>query len=136
MMGAMDCEEISTSSASYPRFGGAGTPRCKRSYTARLATLCLLMLGLAACGGRASGEKTYQKAVSKQESCCNGLADPAARQSCLETIVRVDDPAVQSSDANRATYACVERHFTCDPATGTATKASAQAQLDCINDIR
>lgn len=94
------------------------------------------MLGLAAvaCGPKASGGQTYDKAVSKQEACCNGLPGEA-RDSCLQSIVRVDQPDVQSSDENRATYACVERHFACDPATGTATQESAQAQLDCISDL-
>jgi hypothetical protein len=104
--------------------------------TPLLATLCCLLLGLAlaACGGNGPKKETYQKAVSKQEACCNGLAG-AARDQCLGGIVRVDDPEVQASDANLATYACVEKHFACDPATGTATKPSAQAQLDCINDL-
>lgn len=110
--------------------GGRREPR----FTPRLATLCCLILWLAACGGSGPKKETYHQAVSKQEACCNGL-DGAARDQCLSGIVRVDDPAVQASDANLATYACVEKHFVCDAATGTATKDSAQSQLDCINDL-
>jgi hypothetical protein len=29
----------------------------------------------------------------------------------------------------------VERHFSCDPNTGRATRDSAQQQLDCLNDL-
>ncbi len=125
-----------TTSTGYARSKVSLRGICEPAYTSRFATLCLLLLAtaLAACGG-ASHTGTYQHAVSKQEACCNGQADSAARQSCLDHIVRVDDPEVQKSDANLATYSCIERHFTCDPATGSATKESAQAQLDCINDL-
>ena len=53
------------------------------------------------------------------------------RSTCENDVVR----SVRSSKVSRSTYACVQRHFVCDGMTGTATKASAQAQLDCINDI-
>jgi hypothetical protein len=109
--------------------------RCKPRSTPFIATLCLVVAAVAvACGGSPS-KQSYKKAVSKQESCCGQLGDPAAREACLSGIVRVDDPAVQSSDANLATYACIERHFACDRTTGRATQPSAQAQLDCINDL-
>ena len=99
--------------------------------------MCLLLLAaaLAACGG-ASHTGSYEHAVSKQEACCNGVTDPSAKQSCLDHIVRVDDPEVQKSDANLATYSCIERNFVCDSATGSATKESAQKQLDCVNDLQ
>jgi hypothetical protein len=97
-------------------------------------TLALALLG-AACGGSSSGGETYQQAVSEQEACCNQLNDPGARDQCLAGIVRVDDPQVQQSDLNRATYACIERHFQCDGMTGGPTQESSQLQLDCINDL-
>jgi hypothetical protein len=53
------------------------------------------------------------------------------RAQCEAKVVR----GVRASKVSRATYSCVQRHFVCDGMTGTATKASAQAQLDCINDI-
>ena len=109
------------------------TSRCKPASTVLFATLALVLL---ACGGSQGGsKKSYSKAISKQESCCNQLAEGPARTQCLEKVVRVDDPAVQEAPANRATYGCVERYFVCDSATGTATKESSQRQLDCINDI-
>lgn len=83
-----------------------------------------------ACGG-GSHTDSYAKATSKQESCCEHL-DGAPRDQCLGQIVRVDDPAVASTDANQDTYHCVETHFTCDPSTGHASQESAQAQYDCI----
>ncbi len=116
-------------------------PICERAATpppttgsrwrhALIATLCLL--GLAACGGR-HGD-SYQKATSQQERCCEHLAG-ADRDQCLGQIVRVDDPGVASSDANQATYRCVEHNFTCDPASGHATRESAQQQYDCIAEL-
>lgn len=94
-------------------------------------------LWLAACGGGDRGPAkrgdTYAAATSAQEQCCEHLA--AGRDDCLREIVRVDDAAVAGSDANQATYACVQEHFACDPGTGRATQPSAQAQLDCIQDL-
>ena len=40
------------------------------------------------------------------------------------------------SPVNQSTFACVVDHFTCDPTTGHATKDSAQAQLECIQDLQ
>ena len=128
--------EASPIPATYPPKSIHHPTKCKRRYTALFATLCSIVLAVAACGGKTDNSKPYVVSVSAQESCCAGLGDPGAKQSCLDKIVRVDDPAVQASDANRATYACVERHFECNRSTGTATAPSAQAQLDCINDIQ
>lgn len=93
-------------------------------------------LWLAACGGDSGPAKrgdTYAAATSAQEKCCEHLA--AGREDCLREIVRVNDAAVAGSEANQDTYACVQEHFACDPATGRATQPSAQAQLDCIQDL-
>lgn len=87
-----------------------------------------------ACGGGGGRTDSYQKATSKQESCCEHL-EGAPRDQCLGQIVRVDDPAVATTDANQDTYRCVESNFTCDPATGHATQESAQAQYDCIASL-
>ena len=93
----------------------------------------LVLLLCAACGG--APPNVYQRAMSDQEACCRGLADEAARQQCLAEIVRVEQDA-ERSPTNQQTFRCVDRHFACDPATGRATKASAQAQLDCIQDVQ
>ncbi len=95
-----------------------------------------LVLLASACGGGSSKRgDTYVAATSSQEQCCEHLAG-GARDNCLASIVRVPDPAVARSPANQDTYACVQEHFACDPASGTATPASAQSQLDCIQDLR
>ncbi|MBK9031404.1 MAG: hypothetical protein IPL61_08710 [Myxococcales bacterium] len=98
---------------------------------ARLAALALALV-LGACGGHHTDN--YKAATDRQTSCCEHLAG-APRDQCLAEIVRVDDPAVAQASANQRTYACVQRHFTCDPATGRATPESNQAQLDCITDL-
>lgn len=96
-------------------------------------TLALALLAVG-CGGSQRSE-TYQEAVSDQEACCNQLAQPGARDQCLASVVRVDDPEVQQSDLNLATFDCIERHFQCDAMTGGPTQESSQLQLDCINDL-
>jgi hypothetical protein len=105
----------------------------------RLTTLAVATVAAAtllACGGSNKPKvNRYQASVDAQEQCCEQLGDGGSRDACLARIVRVDDPAVQSSDINQQTYACVQRHFVCDPATGTATQASSQEQLDCISDL-
>jgi hypothetical protein len=95
--------------------------------------IALLLAGLAACGG---GKRTdsYKQASSKQQSCCESLTG-ADRDQCLGDLVQVEDPAVASSEANQATYRCVEAHFVCDPSTGHASPESAQQQYDCIADL-
>jgi hypothetical protein len=74
----------------------------------------------------------YRPALSSQEQCCNGLRDANAKQACLADIPRTQD---ETSAINQETFQCVEKHFTCDPATGRATRDSAQQQLDCLNDL-
>jgi hypothetical protein len=119
-------------------------------------------VSLVACGG-SSRSQSYGKAVSKQEACCDSIGNAHKRAQCVDRIVRVDRDTVTSSPAsqscadkagaerdacidglvaqvrdsktNRTTFHCVERHFVCDPATGTATAASSQKQLDCIADL-
>lgn len=103
---------------------------CTRHHTIVTAWL---LLALAACGGRPANH--YKKALSKQEQCCEQLADDSARATCSARIVRVDDPEVARTPENQATYHCVEAHFACDPSTGTATRESSQTALDCIADL-
>jgi hypothetical protein len=107
----------------------------------RLATLArttvalAILAGLAACGGGKRSGDTYGRAVQVQEQCCENLAGPA-RDDCLRKIVRVDDPEVQRTSTNQQQYACVVEHFSCDSRTGHATQASAQAQLECLQDLQ
>lgn len=77
----------------------------------------------------------YRSALTRQETCCSALTDPAARNACLGEISRVDNPTSETSAVNAETFRCVDQHFRCNPATGRATKDSAQEQLDCINDL-
>ena len=51
-------------------------------------------------------------------------------------VPRIDDPAIASNERNQQTFACMVEHFVCNPATGRPTPASAQAQLDCIEDLQ
>jgi len=94
-----------------------------------------IAITLAACGGGGKHSDTYTTATQAQEQCCENLKGPG-RDECLQKIVRVSDPEVAKTKANQQQYACVQEHFTCDPATGHATQASAQAQLDCIQDLQ
>ncbi len=104
----------------------------ERAATPASVTLCFLLL--AACGGRHHGD-TYAKATSTEQVCCEHLSGEG-RDRCLQQIVRVDDPEVERSSINQTQYACIEDHFVCDPQTGHATAASAQQQLDCLQDIK
>jgi hypothetical protein len=89
-----------------------------------------------ACGGKSKSDpNVYAKAMDVQESCCRQLADTAAREACISRIVRVDDEEVQSSDINRATYACFVEHFVCDLMTGAVSKEASQKQYDCIDAL-
>jgi hypothetical protein len=94
----------------------------------------LLMPFLAALGGACATTDTnhVRPAVANQEQCCRRLADPTAQQACLVDIPRTQDEA---SPINQETFQCVAKHFVCDPATGRATRDSAQQQLDCLNDL-
>ena len=67
-----------------------------------------------------------------RNSAATSSADPNAQQACLADIPRTQD---ETSPINQETFQCVEKHFTCDPATGRATRDSAQQQLDCLNDL-
>lgn len=91
-------------------------------------------IALAACGGGGRHTDSYRAATDKQTACCE-QAGGGGRDQCLAEIVRVDDPGVAQSTANQRTYACIERNFQCDAATGRATAESNQAQLDCIQDL-
>ncbi|MCX5745632.1 MAG: hypothetical protein NT062_24410 [Proteobacteria bacterium] len=86
-----------------------------------------------ACGGGAHGD-TYARGAHLQAECCEALTG-GARDKCLADLPKVDDQQVQTSSANQSTYGCVVAHFACDKATGHATQASAQAQLECIQEL-
>jgi len=112
---------------------------CERPATPVRATVAAairswFVLFVVACGGGHHGD-TYAKATSAQQTCCEHLSGPG-RDSCLQKIVRIDDPGVARSSTNQSTYACVEEHFVCDPQTGHATAASAQQQMDCLQDLQ
>ena len=105
--------------------------------SARMAGL-LLVAALAASAlgcGAAATTNYYATAITKQEQCCDGLADAAAKEECRAQIRRVESEQAANLDVNQETYECVDRNFQCDSATGRATRESAQAQLDCINDL-
>lgn len=107
----------------------------ERRATARIATVALVLL-FAACGGGGGKKKdTYARGTHVQEECCEHLDGPA-RDECMQKIVRVSDPEVAKTSVNQQQYACVVDHFVCDPAKGHATQASAQAQMDCIQDLQ
>ena len=89
-----------------------------------------LLLGAGACA--TTDTNHYKPALASQQQCCDRLADANAKQACLTDIPRTQD---ESSTINQETFQCVEKHFTCDPATGRATRDSAQQQLDCLNDL-
>ena len=99
----------------------------------RLISLSLLSLSLFWVGACATSDVNhYKPALANQEQCCNRVADANAKQACLTDIPRTQD---ESSNINQETFQCVAKHFTCDPATGRATRDSAQQQLDCLNDL-
>ena len=126
-------QDAMTSTTS-PRNPATFIPSRERSVTPGCTTLCLVVLiALVACGGgKPKADNTYARATEAQQACCEHAG--ANRDACLKEIVRVEDFAQQSA-ANQATYACVVDHFTCDAATGHATQPSAQAQIDCIQDL-
>lgn len=106
------------------------TPR--NNTVARVLRLWIAIT-LAACGGGHRGD-TYARATHAQEQCCEVLSGPS-RDDCLQKLPRVNDPEVAKTRANQDQYACVQEHFVCDPSTGHATQQSAQASLDCIQDL-
>lgn len=99
-----------------------------------LLSALALALALPACGGGDKHRDTYARATDVQGQCCEHLQG-AGRDQCLQQVIRIDDPQVAQTSVNQATYACVVDHFTCDPATGRPTPPSAQAQLECIQDL-
>jgi hypothetical protein len=103
----------------------------RRAFT--LAVIGTIGIAAAACGGGRHGD-TYARATDVQQQCCEHVAGDA-RTSCLSGIVRVDDPQVAHTSANQSTYGCVTEYFSCDATTGHATTSSAQAQLECIQDL-
>jgi hypothetical protein len=107
----------------------------ERRATPRIATVAISLLLLACGGGGGKKKDTYARGTHVQEQCCEHLSGPA-RDQCLQKIVRVSEPDVASTSANQQQYACIVEHFVCDPAQGHATQASAQAQMDCIQDLQ
>jgi len=102
--------------------------------TAERAVVFTMVTSLAlGCGGAPRGDM-YARATDTQQSCCEHVTG-SSRDACLQAIVRVDDPKVRDHDMNQATYRCVADNFSCDATTGHATLASAQAQLECIQDL-
>ncbi len=102
---------------------------------AALVAAAALACSALGCGAADTTVNYYTAAVNRQEQCCDGLAEPAARDECRANIRRVDSEAAANTDVNQQTFECVERYFQCDPATGRATQESAQAQLDCLSDL-
>ncbi len=97
-------------------------------------TLWTLVIALAACGGSPHRDR-YARATNLEQQCCEHLSG-APRDSCLQQIVRVNDPEVARTSTNQAQFACVEEHFACDAHTGRATQASAQQALECIQELQ
>jgi hypothetical protein len=102
--------------------------------TVSLAIRAWIALTIAACGAHHRDAAAYAQATSDEQTCCEHLSG-SGRDSCLSAIVRVSDPTVQNTAANQRTYACMAENFSCDATTGHATQQSAQAQLDCIEDL-
>ena len=114
------------------RSGSPGRVNAPSHHTC-LAFVALFALSLVGCGG--APKNHYRRSLTRQEACCNQLQDPDARAACLGEIPRVDEPGAETSPTNQETFACVERHFACDPATGRATQASVQEQYDCLQGL-
>ena len=108
--------------------------RPARTWVVLVACLAAALAAGACGGGKKSGGDTYAKASDVQGDCCEHLSGDA-RSQCVSQIVHVDDQNVAKTSVNQQTYACVTQHFQCDAATGHATLASAQAQLECIQDL-
>jgi hypothetical protein len=108
---------------------GAFMPRLHRVFISLFVVFSAASL-VAACA--TTDTNHYRPALVSQEQCCNRLADANAKQACLADIPRTQD---ETSTINQETFQCVEKHFSCDPATGRATRDSAQQQLDCLNDL-
>jgi hypothetical protein len=134
MIATMTLCNASTSRSSTRFREPSSTPAHATGTLRRHALLGIaLSLAVAACGG---GKHTdsYEQATTKQQSCCDNL-DGADRDQCLASLVTVEDDKIASTDANQASFRCVEAHFVCDPETGHATAASTQEQYDCIAEL-
>ena len=115
---------------------GSKPPHAGRRERTATVLAATLWLAVASCGGSAHNRRdAYRVALSKQEACCDALAEPAARDACRARLVRVGDKEVEKTSINQATFGCVERHFVCDGSTGEATMASKQSQLECLIDL-
>jgi hypothetical protein len=109
---------------------GAFMVRIHRFFMSLSLSMTAAVCAVAGCA--TTDVNHYKPALASQEQCCNRLADPNAKQACLADIPRTQD---ETSNINQETFQCVEKHFSCDPATGRATRDSAQQQLDCLNDL-
>ncbi len=120
-------------------------PGCERMVTKprhsvmrrlRIHLSVFVVAAVAACGGGGRGGRTdtYARATDAQGDCCKQLTGDAEAQ-CLQQVVSVEEPGVAGHSVNQQTYGCVVQHFVCDKATGRPTPASAQAQLECIQDL-
>ena len=98
--------------------------------TTRIRLLSLSLVAVAACA--TTDANHYRPALANEEACCHRVGDPNGQRACLADIPRTQD---ETSSINQETFQCVERNFVCDPATGRATRDSAQQQLDCLNDL-
>lgn len=110
-------------------------PAALRERGCTLVLAAVLLVQLIGCGGSKPKANPYEKAISKQQACCQGLQDPTTRQQCEESIVRLDEGSATTSEVNEATFRCVETHFVCETSTGKATQAANQATLDCLTDL-
>jgi hypothetical protein len=96
-----------------------------------IAPLAFVLVG--ACGGNKHADM-HARATDVQGACCEHL-QAGSRDRCLAEIPRIDDPQVARHSTSQRTFACVAEHFVCDPKTGRPTQPSAQAQLECIQDL-
>jgi len=112
--------------------GRAVRERQARDSVVRWSRVWLVLALLAACGGGEKRTDTYAKGTDTQAQCCENLTG-SERGRCLSQVVRVEPDAAKTA-TNQATYACVVENFVCDPQSGHATVASAQAQYDCIEE--
>jgi hypothetical protein len=122
-----------TSLAAVRREGVATPRRTTVAHALRrwIAPLALVLVG--ACGGNKHADM-HAQATNVQAECCEHL-QAGDRDRCLAELPRIDDPQVAHHTTSQRTFACVAEHFVCDPVTGRPTQPSAQAQLECIQDL-
>ena len=70
------------------------------------ALASVVLVPLIACGGSSNKTSHYERAMNKQESCCQGLQDDRQRSECVKAIIRIDDASAEDSDVNEATFRC------------------------------